>query len=215
MTPIQDKTFAQYPTFDSFLKDYSPAQLLIVYSHVTTIEESVIKNGLTLEDINCMYTQNGSMPGAEYVEKWLKFLNDFSNINKPLTETRAVSVMIYPLYKYFRLADMKLIFDKIMRSEYGPFYGSVDAQRILTSFFKYNIDRMYAHPRALTKINTALASIREKVETEQKQIIFNELKEKGLKQKELMDEFQIQCEKRIPQIIAAEIEKRMSNGEKQ
>lgn len=215
MTPLQEQTYSRYPSFESFIKDYAPIELLVIYAQVNTIEDSVTKIGLTLEDINTMYAKNGSMPGAYYIALWLQFLNKFSNITKPLTEFQAVSVMIYNSHKYFHLADMKVIFEKIMRSEYGTFYGSVDAQRIITSFFQYSIDRNFIKTRALSKLNSKLSEAKEKVEKEQKQIIFDELKAKGLKGDILMDEFKTQCDKRLPTLINEEALKLLSNEKKE
>lgn len=201
MTPLQDKTYAQYPSFEAFVKDYSPVELLVIYSQVNTIEDSVTKIGLTLEDINTMYAKNGSLPGAYYIVLWLQFLNKFSNITKPLTELQAVSVMLYSSYKYFHLADMKVIFEKIMRSEYGTFYGSVDAQRIITSFFQYSVERSYIKTKALAKLNNKFTEAKEKIEKEQKQLIWDQLKEKGLKGEVLMEEWKLKCAEIIPNMI--------------
>ena len=143
MTPIQLKTQNAYPTYAKFLEYFSPAQLIVQYDDVNTIAKSVtvINKRITLEDINIIYSDAKTDAGVDFVRKWLDFLNKFSNLNKQLTETKAVAYMIYKDYKYFYLTDLKIVFEKIMRCEYGIFYGSVDAPRILGAFINYSQER--------------------------------------------------------------------------
>lgn len=215
MTPLQDKTFAQYPTFEAFIKDYEPKNLLVIYADKNTIEDSVTRVGLTLEDINTMYANNGTLPGAYYMVYWLQFLNKFSNITKPLTELQAVSVMLYNSYRYFHLADLKIIFEKIMKSEYGTFYGSVDAQRIITSFFQYSVERSYIKTKALEKRNAKFIEIKEKIEKEQRQIIWDNLKDKGLEGELLMEEWKLKCSDIIPVMVSNAASKLLLDGKQE
>jgi len=143
MTPTQQKIIIAYPTYAKFLDDYKPAQLLVTYADINTISKSVavINPRLMLEDINMAYSTDKLNAGVAYVKSWLDFLNKFSNLNKQLTETESVAFMIYNGHKSFYLTDMKIIFEKIMRCEYGIFYGSVDAPRILGAFTQYAQDR--------------------------------------------------------------------------
>lgn len=143
MTPTQQKLELAYPTYAKFLEDFKPAQLMVTYCDINTISKSVgvITPRLSLEDISIIYSNSKLNAGVDYVKNWLDFLNKFSNLNKQLTETGAVAFMIYQDYKYFFLTDLNLIFGKIMRCEYGIFYGSVDAPRILGAFLNYAQER--------------------------------------------------------------------------
>ena len=141
LTPIQLKTRQSYNTYKNFLVDYKPEQLLVLYDDINSIAQSVVCVRLTVEDVNAVYSYDKFPAGVDYVEKWLDFLNRFSNINKPLVETKAVAYMLYNDYKHFHLADLKVLFKLLMMGEYGSFYGSVDAQRILTAFASYARER--------------------------------------------------------------------------
>ncbi len=141
------------PSFEKFLSNYSPANLLVIYSDVFSLTKSVSSIRLSLNDINIVYTKTLAV---KYVEEWLKFLNTCSNINKPLTNTSAVAFIIFNNYKHLYLSDMKLIFEWLLRGDYGAFYNSIDAQRILTAFNQYNIQREQEIPKIKKRINNAV-----------------------------------------------------------
>ena len=156
LTAIQKRTLKLYPNYKLFYNDLSPARLLVAYDNINTIEESIAKPRMTIEDINIIYPETEINNSVNYIARWLDFLNKFSNINKQLTELNAVAYMIYKDYKFMYLTDLKIIFEKIMRAEYGPFYGSVDAQRILYGFMQYNLERSILTRKQRDKYNLDL-----------------------------------------------------------
>ncbi len=147
LTPIQLETIKAYPTFQAFMAEYKPEQLLVNYSDIYTIFQSVSCIRLTLSDIAKLYDNKIQKAGLKYLSDWLDFVNKLSNINKPLTEISTVAYMIYTRFNHFYLSDLKILFEKLMCGEYGSFYGSVDAQRILTSFYQYDLERKAAIQR--------------------------------------------------------------------
>ncbi|MPN26132.1 hypothetical protein SDC9_173556 [bioreactor metagenome] len=70
--------------------------------------------------------------------------------------------MLYGRYNHFRLSDLKLLFDYILESRYGNFYGSIDTQRIVTSFFEYNRER----EETFAKIEERQRAAKKKAENE-------------------------------------------------
>lgn len=177
LNKVQKTVLKNFPTFPHFLSGFSPAQLLVNYSEINTIEESVVKRRVTIEDINIIYN-DAEMPAVKYITEWLDFLNRFSNINKHLTETRAVAFMIFKDYKHFYLSDLKIIFEKLMRGEYGPFYGSVDAQRILIGFMQYKIERDIVTRRNKASLQNELESFLDKIKSDVQSEVFAIMKEK-------------------------------------
>jgi len=141
LNPIQQKTLSLYPTYPKFFNDYKPAQLLVTYDDVNTIEQSLSIPRMTIDDIRIIYPEENKNCSVDYLVNWLGFINRLSNINKPLTELDSVAYMIYKDHKMLYLSDLKIIFEKIMKAEYGTFYGSVDAQRILYAFVQYATER--------------------------------------------------------------------------
>lgn len=190
MTIIQQKTQIAYPTFEKFLDDYKPAQLIVVYADINTISRSiaVISPRLRLEDISVIYSTAKRNAGVDYIENWLNFLNKFSNLNKQLTETKAVAFMIYNKYKFYYLTDLKVIFEKIMQCEYGIFYGSVDAPRILGAFVQYSQEREAAINHLTTYIKSELKAYITPLEMSEQKAISKSLEGKYTDDKQFRDE---------------------------
>jgi len=142
LNPIQQQALSIYPTYQKFLDDYKPAQLLVSFENISTIEESVSKPRITIGDLCMIYPDPSGVKNVsvDYIVQWLQFLNRISNINKPLIEIDPVAIMIYNSYKLLYLTDFKILFERILKAEYGVFYGSVDAQLILRAFVQYTKD---------------------------------------------------------------------------
>lgn len=149
MTPTQQNAENAFPTYAKFMEEYNPAQLIVVYADINTIAKSVAVKfpRLKLEDVSIIYSNGKRNAGVDYMDAWLAFLNKLSNLNKQLTETKAVAFMLYKDYKSFYLTDLKIIFEKILRCDYGIFYGSVDAPRIFGAFAAYARERAETYQR--------------------------------------------------------------------
>lgn len=136
-------------TWDEFIEFYHPEKLIIQYYKVISIEQSIEQKRTTLREIKDYFgvykhkVFGESECGILYVYEWLDYLNSISNINKPLPVKNLVqlAMIIYTKYYYLYLSDLKLILEKILEGEYGKFYGSVDAQLILTAFKEYSSKR--------------------------------------------------------------------------
>lgn len=202
----QKNIFGSYPTYENFLSVLHPNKMLVAFADITSIEQSISKKRISLEDVDVYYQRPGFSPAVDYLEKWLEFLNQFSNINKPLIEKKAVAFMIYSKRKHFFLTDLKILFCEIMDGRHGTFFGSVDAQRILYAFAQYDIARMQTATKYLQKINDKFDSIKGEIERREKDRIFAEVEkttEKGAKRWEI---YQKRCNEEIPPIIQKEYE---------
>lgn len=145
----------KYPNWNGFLSDQSPEQLLVNYDFVNNFSDIYATSPITLNFLTNLYKLPKSYAGYEYLEKWLHFLNDFLNINKGLQPgiIKQLSYMLYARYNHFRLSDMKLLFNHILDSRYGTFYGSIDTQRIVSSFYEYNLERKDAFLKIKAKMD--------------------------------------------------------------
>ena len=176
---IQKKTRELYPTFNSFLVELSPANLLVMYDDINTIEASISTPRLSIADIFEIYTDGKNHPGIEYLEYWIKYINDISNLPKIITRTRDVAVMIYKDHAHFYLTDLKIVFERIMRGEYGPFYGAVDTQRILNACLQYSIERNKATNAIQRELDEKLNRLMTEIATGTRRELYEELLAKG------------------------------------
>jgi len=203
------------------MADFNPAQLLVNYDEINTIEQSTVKPRMRIADIDIIYQDTKRNAAVDYLVKWLDFLNRFSNINKQLTELNSVAYMIYKDYKELYLSDLKIIFEKIMRAEYGPFYGSVDAQRILYGFMQYNTERKILMQKRRVKLEIELENhldrVRKDVDTDVR-ILLKERKE--IVGQEYFDILQQMKQERMPKALhdarekfLIEYENKLTNGQ--
>lgn len=142
LNPIQQQALSIYPTYQKFFDDYKPKQLLVSFENITTIEESISKPRITIGDLCLIYPDSSGKKNVsvDFIKSWLVYLNSILNINKPLLEIDPIAFMIYTDYKCLYLSDFKIILGRIVKNEYGTFYGSVDAQLIMRAFGQYTKD---------------------------------------------------------------------------
>lgn len=222
LTTMQREILKKYPTYKDFLTDFNPAQLLVNYDEINTIEQSVAKCRMRIADIDVIYADTNRNAAVDYIVKWLDFLNRFSNINKQLTELNSVAYMIYKDYKELYLSDLKIIFEKIMRAEYGPFYGSVDAQRILYGFMQYNIERRILVQKRRVNLEVELEKHLDKVKKDVGNEVFELMKKHGFdklqgeeyfaKRKELTMELLPKAISEAREKFITEFENKTTNG---
>jgi len=143
MKDLEKQLLEDYPTWKDFEEKMKPRALLSSYDFVKNLWDVYETSPITLKFLTETYPLKQSAAGYEYLEKWLRFLNDFLNINKKLENQQITDLayMLYGKYSHFHLSDLKLLFTYILESRYGTFYGSIDTQRISSSFFEYNRER--------------------------------------------------------------------------
>lgn len=143
MKKLKQQILQDYPSWPEFVKGQSPEQLVVNYDFVISLYKVYETTPITLDLLTELYPRTQSYAGYEYLEMWLKFLNEFLNINKGLQAQyiKQLSYILYAKYQHLRLSDLKLLFDYILESRYGTFYGSIDSQRIVSSFYEYNKER--------------------------------------------------------------------------
>ncbi len=155
MEELKKQIKEQYPTWQSFVKEQDPTQLIVNYDSISRISDVYDATPVTLEFLNSIYPLKNAAAGMNYLIGWLIFLNDFLNINKGIPQKfmNHLAYTLYAKYKHFKLADLKLLFDYVLESRYGTFYGSIDTQRIVSSFFEYNRERHEIFAKIEEKMN--------------------------------------------------------------
>jgi len=143
LNEIQQAIHDKYPSYDLFMKEQDPQQLLVNYSDIHEIKEVISKRRITIKEMQDIYSTDTFSPGIDYFAKWLSFFNKFSNLNKtmPPDTIEWVSVHLNSKYCHFYFADLKVIFEQFLETKRGKFYGSVDAVCIMSGFLSYDLDR--------------------------------------------------------------------------
>ena len=143
MTELEKQVLGEYADWQKFVKGQSPEQLAVNYDFVNNLYDVYETSPITLKFLTELFPRKESYAGYEYLGLWLRYLNDFLNINKGLQTQyiNQLSYILYAKYNHFRLSDLKLLFEFVLESRYGTFYGSIDTQRISSSFHEYNRER--------------------------------------------------------------------------
>ena len=132
-------------TWENFFETFKPEGLFLQYMNVDSIHKSINQKRISITEINYYYgkirhkSYGECNSGVLYFYEWLIYLNSISNINKPLPPKaiEQLSIILYSKYYYFYLSDLKLILEGLLEGQYGKFYGSVDAQLIMSAFKEY------------------------------------------------------------------------------
>lgn len=143
MEELKKQLQQTFPSWQAFVKAQDPKQLIVNYDSIRRLSDVYESTPVTLALLTDCYPLKETFAGLDYLSRWLTFLNDFLNINKgiPTQFLGQLAYTLYAKYNHFRLSDLKLLFDFILESRYGTFYGSIDTQRIVSSFFEYNRER--------------------------------------------------------------------------
>lgn len=207
MTPTQEKLRKQYPTYDKFKTDVNPGSLLAVFGDINTIEESIKKKRVTLEDIQITYSdQQEGEAGINYLRDWIQALQRFLNIDvkKKLMEENAVVYMIFKTYKHLYITDLKLIQEKIALAEYGKyalFYDAMETQKILYSFSRYNCDRLKVLNKEAEKAEVRYEIVKKQYEDKFKNQIYADVVADGFEDGSKFAEYNRRVSIELPKMI--------------
>ncbi len=143
LNEIQDKVYQAYPTYQQFLASQEPKMLLVNFSEIHEVADAISTRRLSIAEMMEIYGTDSFNPGIDYFAKWLSFFNKFSNINNvmPMDTIQWVAIHLCTKYCHFYFADLKVIFEHLLESKYGKFYGSIDTVRIMSGFLEYNESR--------------------------------------------------------------------------
>ena len=87
--------------------------------------------------------EKGNKIASAMIKTWLIYLIDALNSTRPFTEKQIsiASVHILSSYYMLRFADLTVLFNNIIKSEYGKEYGSLTMRRLLELFKEYFEER--------------------------------------------------------------------------
>ena len=74
---------------------------------------------------------------------WLMYLNEILNLNKPMSEEqmKLASTLICEEFYMLKMADLTLLFKRIISGQYGEFYERLSIDKVLPFFRNYLEER--------------------------------------------------------------------------
>lgn len=208
-SPIQNDLFQKFPKYELFWEHFKPSNLSLLYEDIVTVEESIAQVRISIEDIRILYSVKNIHAGIDYLSKWVDYLQDFLNINNRLKKVQDVAAVLYRDHRHLYLSDLTIIFNGILGSEYGRFYGSVDSQTIITSFRVYNVSRYNAYLQAYRLIKQLIDSRLDEIKKTAREAIYEKLVEEGVDKSTRWAELEKRLNQQLPEILKAEEEKLM------
>lgn len=181
LNDLQQKALQTYPTYEKFIAEQDPKRLLVNYSDFHEIKDAISIRRITIQEMDEMYKTSEISPGPDYFAKWILFFNKFTNINKgmPTDTIEWVAIQLYSKYCHFYFADLKVIFEHLLESRFGKFYGSVDTVLIMSAFTEYDKHRNRILHKEKEQIEVQKALWRKQAEGEIKQKVWDDLKKKN------------------------------------
>lgn len=123
------------------MKNYNLNNCLKVYRNLVIIDDCFKSKSPSLAAIK---REKGEDFIEAFIASWLINLNEILNLNKPMTEAQIILCVaeILSNYSSLKIADLTLLFKRIMSGDFGEFYESISIPKVLTFFKKYNEERM-------------------------------------------------------------------------
>ena len=74
---------------------------------------------------------------------WLIYLNDILNLNKSMSEEqmKLAAVLICEEFYMLKMADLTLLFKRIISGQFGEFYERLSIDKVMTFFREYREER--------------------------------------------------------------------------
>jgi hypothetical protein len=109
-------------------------------AHIRTVADAL---DAKTDSIGAMVRRDGSAKVEDMIMKYLIMMSDMVNVKRPLTDLQALAISIEVVsgYKFLTLADIHLIFRRVLAGEYGELYESIDMPKVMGWFRKYADER--------------------------------------------------------------------------
>ena len=77
------------------------------------------------------------------VSAWLIYLNEILNLNKPMSEEqiKLAATLICEEFYMLKMADLTLLFKRIISGQFGEFYERLSIDKVMTFFREYREER--------------------------------------------------------------------------
>lgn len=140
LTPA-DKSSTVMISKKKFLESYSLDNCLGVYKKLSTVDECMESKS---PSIGTIIRERGKEFCEGFLLAWILNLNEILNLRRPMTDNQIKLCVkeIMNTYPSLKIADLTLLFKRIMAGEFGEFYESLSIPKVLTFFRDYNDERM-------------------------------------------------------------------------
>ena len=121
---------------EKYLKLYNPTKCLEFVHKLKSVSDAM---NAQAPSITAIKRDCGEEFTHNLLMMWLVFVNDFLNLNKPMTEAqiRLCATHILKEFNYLKMSDLSFLFNRIITGQYGEFYESLTIAKVMTFFREY------------------------------------------------------------------------------
>lgn len=119
---------------------YNPESYMLDVKKITSIETALDSKAHSLGKIQREHSKKFTQA---LIIKWLVYLNDMLNLNRPMSEAQLMLASKYIVDEYYMLNidDFTLLWNRILSGSYGEFYERLSIDKIMSFFNRYREER--------------------------------------------------------------------------
>tara|TARA_R100001369_G_scaffold80222_1_gene110479 strand:- start:12 stop:440 length:429 start_codon:yes stop_codon:yes gene_type:complete len=119
---------------------YNPESYMLDVKNITSIETALDSNSHSLGKIQREHSKKFAQA---LIIKWLVYLNDMLNLNRPMSEAQLMLASKYIADEYYMLNidDFTLLWNRILSGSYGEFYERLSIDKVMSFFNRYREER--------------------------------------------------------------------------
>ena len=125
---------------DELIKQYAPAKFMLNAGKLVSIKDAINSNSYSLGKLQREHSRKFT---ESIISNWLIYLNETLNLNNDMSieQIRLASVLICEEFYMLKMADLTLLFKRIISGQYGEFYERLSIDNVITFFRNYLEER--------------------------------------------------------------------------
>jgi hypothetical protein len=110
-------------------------------AHIRTVSDAL---DAKTDCLCAMVRRDGSAKVEDMIMEYLCLMSDLVNVKRPLAEQQMqiIAIEVVSGYRFLTMADIHLIFRRVLAGEYGELYESIDMPKVMGWFRKYAEERV-------------------------------------------------------------------------
>lgn len=117
------------------------------YMPIKSTKQALLADIVKIRELSQIYGENLI---SLWIQAWLVTLSSYMDFEITEQQSKITSMQIIEECYMFNLAELTLVFKRIIKGYYGIFYGKFNGQSIIKSFIQYRKERGIE----LSKLNT-------------------------------------------------------------
>ena len=125
---------------DDYLKEYEPANFMPNAWKLVNIKDAINSDSKSLGKLQREHSREFT---ESIIQNWLIYLNRTLNLKNAMgtEQIKLASTLICEEFYMLKMADLTLLFKRIISGQYGEFYERLSIDKVITFFRNYLEER--------------------------------------------------------------------------